>query len=86
MAWSTSIRVVYDNGDPFCGAEVGIFFGLFSGFETKHTDEDGWVEFSYDQIDEDERMLVSEIYIEGQRVSGDFYLYNGDTKSFTKPD
>jgi len=77
---------VYDDGDPVSGAEVTIFFGVFSGFDTERTDDDGWAEFSYDSIDENEQMRVSEIYVDHQRVAGDFSLDNGETRSFTKPD
>jgi hypothetical protein len=85
MSWSTSIRVVDDEGNPVPNVRVTINFTIFTGIDTAYTNDDGWAEFSYDSID-DSRLWVNDIYINSERVAGDFYLDDGETQSFTKTD
>jgi hypothetical protein len=85
MSWSTSIRVVDDEGDPISGAKVTINFSIFTGIDTQYTDDDGWAEFSYDSID-DNKLWANDIYINSERVAGECYIEDGETQSFTKPD
>jgi hypothetical protein len=84
MSWSTSIRVVDDEGDPISGAKVHISFDIFHGMDTEYTDDDGWAEFRYDTFEES-KLFVSHITINDERVAGDFYLEDGDTNSYTRP-
>ena len=83
--WSASIRVVDDDGEPLSGRKVHISFSFWDGYDTVYTDDDGWAEFEYESIDADKQMYVDDIYIDDVHVGEDFYLSNGDTKSYTKP-
>lgn len=85
MGWSASIRVVDESGDPVSGATVTLNFSVMSGIGTEYTDSDGWAEFDYESIDKSE-MWVNDVYVNGDRVGGDFYLENGETLSFSLGD
>ena len=69
--------------EPVSGARVTIIFSLWEGVDTEYTDDDGWAEFSYEPIDEDKKMFVKDIYIDGERVDGDFYMGSGGNKSYS---
>jgi hypothetical protein len=84
MAWSVLIRVVDGNGDPVSGIRLTLNFSLMSGIGTEYTGGDGWAEFEYESIDRTS-MWVNDVYVDGERVAGDFYLENGETLSFTLP-
>jgi hypothetical protein len=76
---------VDDEGDPVSGAKVSIFFGIMTGNDSAYTNDDGWVEFSYDSID-DSRLWVTDLYINSVRVAGEYYLDDGETESYARPD
>ena len=83
MAWSASIRVVDEDGDPVHGARVTIDHGWLTGIDSKYTDVEGWAEFSYESIEKSE-LWVTTIWIEGDEVAGGFYMSDGDTRSYTR--
>lgn len=82
MSWSNSIRVVDEDGDPVEGCKVYISFGIWNGHDTQYTDEDGWAEFEYDNIDKDE-MIAEMIAIGSDVVDEDTVIENGETRSYT---
>lgn len=86
MSWSASVRVVDEDGNGISGVEIMIFFRLLEGHDSGYTDDDGWAEFSYDAIDDDKQMLCTKLYIDGDPVAEDFWVEDGDTFSFTKPE
>ncbi|MGZ4965099.1 MAG: hypothetical protein ACXWC8_21300 [Limisphaerales bacterium] len=85
MAWAASIRVVDEHGDAVSGAKVTVIFSLMTGHDTEYTNDDGWAEFEYESIDSEKSLWVDDIYINGERVAGDFYIENGDTESYAAP-
>lgn len=92
MAWECSIRLIDSRGRPIRGYKVSVNFSFWVGSDSGHTDNDGWVTFSYDNIEKEELQVdaiwvrLSLFPLRTKALVEDVRVENGETMSFTLTD
>jgi hypothetical protein len=82
MAWHAAVRIVDSGGEGKSGVRVTLDFSLMTGATTEYTDGDGWANFSIPPANSTDEFYVDDVFVEGNSVDSDFYIRNGDRKSY----
>ena len=73
-----SIRVMNSDGTPAADKTVSVHYhGIIGSHDSGFTDSDGWVSLWVDS----DGLVITDIYVDGDAVSGDGQVYPGDTLS-----
>lgn len=83
MSLELSIRVANDRGWPISGRRVTLFFSLLDGYKTRHTNSDGWAEFEFEHLDDDDVVYIPTIQVGSEDVDSEVKLRDGETRSYT---
>lgn len=70
MTWSLSIRALGLYSKPVPSAKVSIRSERFSGVRAARTDEDGWANFTFPEIEDAARVYIFDVWINNYHVEG----------------